>query len=381
MTFTYYDRVSEFSSTTGIGDITLEGQTIGYQSFDTVYSNSDTFYYVIRDQSGPNWEVGSGTYNSGANSVTRNSVLDSSNGGSLVDFTSGALDVFTTYPAYQFSTSNGTFTGSGALVFGTQPTVASPTITGVASTQARVQGAVTKTTTGAYNITATDDIVYINKSVAASTIVNLPATPTTGRRVEIKDAKGDAATNNITVTPATGTIDGAATYVINANYGGAIFSYNGSEWDVIANKIFSSASSGASTDNAVVRWDGTGGNKLQNSGVIVDDNNGITGFRAVFATESGTSFTLSEATHGARTTLTTNGSAVAATCPNSVAAGVEGEVIQNGAGAVTFSAGVGATVQNRQSQYSTAGQYGAIRWKVVSNSGANAVYNIAGDTA
>ena len=33
---------------------------------------------------------------------------------------------------------------------------------------------------------------------------------------------------------------------------------------------------GSSTDNAVVRWNGTGGNTVQDSGVIVDDSNNIT---------------------------------------------------------------------------------------------------------
>ena len=33
---------------------------------------------------------------------------------------------------------------------------------------------------------------------------------------------------------------------------------------------------GVSTDNAVARWDGTGGNLLQNSGVIIDDSDNVT---------------------------------------------------------------------------------------------------------
>jgi hypothetical protein len=37
----------------------------------------------------------------------------------------------------------------------------------------------------------------------------------------------------------------------------------------------------ASTDNAVARWDGTGGNLIQNSGVICDDSNNITGINSL----------------------------------------------------------------------------------------------------
>jgi hypothetical protein len=41
---------------------------------------------------------------------------------------------------------------------------------------------------------------------------------------------------------------------------------------------------GSSTDNAVVRWDGTGGSTVQNSAVIIDDSNNITGVAAITAT-------------------------------------------------------------------------------------------------
>ncbi len=139
---------------------------------------------------------------------------------------------------------------------------------------------------------------------------------------------------------------------------------------------------GSSTDKAIVRWNGTTGKIIQNSPVLIQDDGTITGFRNAIVSETGTSFTLSEATHGSRTTQTTNGSAVTVTCPNSIAAGVDGEVVQQGAGQVTFTAQSGATIQNRQSQFKVAGQYGVVRWKVMTNSDGNsAVYSIAGDTS
>jgi hypothetical protein len=63
--------------------------------------------------------------------------------------------------------------------------------------------------------------------------VNLPGTPSTGRTVIIKDGKGDASTNNITITPSTGNIDGAATYVMSVNYSSAMVVYNGIEWSIL----------------------------------------------------------------------------------------------------------------------------------------------------
>lgn len=89
------------------------------------------------------------------------------------------------------------------------------------------------TAAGAVTIVASDDLVVINKTVGAATTVNLPSSPTAGDKYTIKDGKGDAATNNITIFPASGTIDGASTFVIGSNYGAAVFQYNGVEWSVL----------------------------------------------------------------------------------------------------------------------------------------------------
>lgn len=89
------------------------------------------------------------------------------------------------------------------------------------------------TAAGAVTMAANDDVVVVNKTVGAATTVNLPSSPSTSQRHTIKDGKGDAATNNITVTPAAGTIDGASTFVMNANYHSIGVVYNGTEWNVI----------------------------------------------------------------------------------------------------------------------------------------------------
>lgn len=84
------------------------------------------------------------------------------------------------------------------------------------------------TAAGSVTVSATTDyFLCINKTVGAATTVNLPASPATGQTYLIKDCKGDAATNNITITPNSGTIDGAATYVISANRGSAGVTYAG----------------------------------------------------------------------------------------------------------------------------------------------------------
>lgn len=92
------------------------------------------------------------------------------------------------------------------------------------------------TTAGDYTATALDDIIIINKVTGASTTVNLPAGVARGKTYTIKDGKGDAATNNITLAPAFSiTIDNNSTYVLNVNYGSVTVVYTGDDgqWRVI----------------------------------------------------------------------------------------------------------------------------------------------------
>ncbi len=92
------DRVLETTTTTGTGTITLAGAEIGYQSFSVV-GNGNTTYYTISVSGGTDWEVGIGTYTSSGTTLSRDVVLDSSNGGALVSFGAGTKQVFGTYPA------------------------------------------------------------------------------------------------------------------------------------------------------------------------------------------------------------------------------------------------------------------------------------------
>jgi len=86
---------------------------------------------------------------------------------------------------------------------------------------------------GAYPYTTIpQDTVILVDSSSARTIVPL-ASPTTGQMHRIKDNVGSAAANNITITPSGKNIDGAASYVINTNYGAVDIVYNGTEWSVL----------------------------------------------------------------------------------------------------------------------------------------------------
>ena len=73
----------------------------------------------------------------------------------------------------------------------------------------------------------------VNKTVGAATQVNLPASPATGRVLIVKDGKGDAGSNNITVSGNGKNIDGAASVTISSNYGVSRVVYNGTQYNVI----------------------------------------------------------------------------------------------------------------------------------------------------
>ena len=100
------DRVKESTTTTGTGTVTLAGASTGYQSFSVVGNGNQT-YYTIAGQTGSEWEVGVGTYASSGTTLSRDTVLASSNSGRLVNFGAGTKDVFITYPAgYSVNSTN-----------------------------------------------------------------------------------------------------------------------------------------------------------------------------------------------------------------------------------------------------------------------------------
>ena len=137
------DRVRETTTTTGTGAVTLGGAYTGFQTFSAGVGNANSTYYTIANVLTGEWEVGIGTYTSSGNTLSRDTVLASSNSGSLVSFVSGSKDVFVTQPAERavYVGSNGTtvslniltasgdssFTSTGALQIpvgttGQQPT-------------------------------------------------------------------------------------------------------------------------------------------------------------------------------------------------------------------------------------------------------------------
>lgn len=95
MAFVVKDRVKETTTTTGTGTVTLAGAASGFQAFSAIGDGNTTHYAIV---SGTNWEVGLGTYTSSGTTLSRDTVLESSNSGSKITL-AGTSDVFCTYPA------------------------------------------------------------------------------------------------------------------------------------------------------------------------------------------------------------------------------------------------------------------------------------------
>jgi hypothetical protein len=103
MAFVVNDRVQEFTTTTGTGTLTLTGSPDGFETFSSAVGNGNTTYYAISSNT-TEFEVGIGTV--GAGTLSRDTVISSSNSDALVNFSAGTKNVFVTLPASKTILSN-----------------------------------------------------------------------------------------------------------------------------------------------------------------------------------------------------------------------------------------------------------------------------------
>lgn len=158
---------------------------------------------------------------------------------------SGGLPTWSTPAASGVTSVSGTSnqinsTGGTTPVLSLSSTITTPgslttttTLTSTTLFSALAGQIVAITTPGAYPYTtlATDFVILVDSS-AARTITPL-GSPATGQMYRIKDNTGSAALNNITITPSGKNIDGAASKIINSNYGSVDIVYNGTQWNLL----------------------------------------------------------------------------------------------------------------------------------------------------
>ena len=198
------DRVRETSTTTGTGSVVLAGAYPSFQSFLAAIGNGNSTYYAISNLSLGEWEVGIGTYTSSGNTLSRTTVLSSSNSGSLVNFSAGSKDVICTQPSER----------AVYLDTATNTTVPGITITGLTASTAlaldasKVVVSVTNTGTG-NNVLATSPTLVTPAlgTPSSGVVTNLTGTAS----ININGTVGATTAATGTFTTLTATADSSFT--------------------------------------------------------------------------------------------------------------------------------------------------------------------------
>ena len=289
------DRVKETTTSTGTGAISLGGAEPNFRTFSSVLSDADTTYYAIIDDSNLAFEVGLGTYASSGNTITRTTVLASSNSNNAVNFSAGTKDVFITYPADK--SVNRDASGNVSVSGGVTATSFTGNITG--NVTGNVTGAVTATQV---DLTGQGDLRLQDASGGQYVALQAPATVGSSFTFTLPSADGSA--NQLLKTDGSGnlsfaTVDASPSFTATADGSLAdgdpvVLTPEGKvKKPVVAAEATGSSAnfstgyggSAADTDNIVFVYDTTN-NKVV---AIYDDGSNSSTLNAKVGTVSGTS--------------------------------------------------------------------------------------------
>jgi hypothetical protein len=103
MAIQVYDLVKDTTTTTGTGTVTLANSApTGYRTFGAAAGGDADVFYKINNTPLTEWEVGIGTYTHSGATLSRTTIIASSNSGSAVSFSAGTKDVICVAPSYIF---------------------------------------------------------------------------------------------------------------------------------------------------------------------------------------------------------------------------------------------------------------------------------------
>lgn len=259
------DRVKETTATTGTGTLTLAGAVTGFQSFSSALSNADTTYYAIFESSTGAWEVGLGTFTSSGTTLSRDTILESSNAGSAINLTAGAAEVFITQPAekavyldangYIFASDGRNLTNlnasnisSGTIGDAYLPASISSDITGNAATATKWATGRTISLTG--DVTGTSSAFDGSGNLSFATTIAADSvalgTDTTGNYVATGAVSGNGLSGSASAEGATFTVTSNAT---NANTASTIV-FRDASGNFSAGTITAALTGNASTASA-----------------------------------------------------------------------------------------------------------------------------------